>query len=132
MQPDLARKVVGGRLAETTIPADFAAVIADFAAARGWLDRIQADPRAASLTHWPLPHVLEHLAQSIEFSLRGFPEAKPAWFQNTAGTLAYAVFAQRGRMRHGLTEPIPGAPALAVATLPAAIARIAGVRSAAR
>ena len=25
VQPDLARKVVGGRLAETTIPADFAA-----------------------------------------------------------------------------------------------------------
>ena len=97
---------------------------ADFTAVRAWLARLDADPTASSLTAWPLAHVLEHLAQSIEFSLRGFPSAKPAWFQHSAGALAFAVFAQRGRMRHGLTEPIPGAPALAATSLSDASARL--------
>jgi hypothetical protein len=89
----------------------------DFAAVRAWLARVGSDHQATSLTPWPLPHVLEHLAQSIEFSLRGYPQARPAWFQHSAGALAFAVFAQRGRMQHGLTEPIPGAPALSAIAL---------------
>lgn len=64
-------------------------------------------------TEWDLAHTLHHLAQSIEFSLGGFPEMKPAWFRATLGKAAFAVFEARGRMNHGLAEPIPGAPALA-------------------
>jgi hypothetical protein len=56
--------------------------------------------------------VLEHLAQSIEFSMSGFPQPKSALFQNTAGAAAFAFFKWRGRMSHGLAEPIPGAAAL--------------------
>jgi hypothetical protein len=56
--------------------------------------------------------VFEHLAQSIEMSLDGFPQPKPAWFQATVGSAAFAFFGLRGRMSHGLTEPIPGAPEL--------------------
>ena len=38
-----------------------------------------------------------------------------ALFQNTAGNAAFAFFKWRGRMSHGLAEPIPGAPALTAA-----------------
>ena len=62
---------------------------------------------------WDLPHVLHHVAQSIEFSMTGFPAPKPAWFRATLGPYAFAVFNARGRMAHDLAEPIPGAPDIA-------------------
>jgi hypothetical protein len=62
---------------------------------------------------WDLPHVLHHLAQSIEYSMTGFPASKPAWFQATLGAYAFALFNARGQMTHSLTEPIPGAPDIA-------------------
>lgn len=62
---------------------------------------------------WDLAQVLHHAAQSVEYSLTGFPQPKPAWFRATAGSAAFAVFSARGRMSHGLAEPIPGAPAIA-------------------
>ncbi len=61
---------------------------------------------------WTLPQVLQHLAQSIEFSVRGFPELRPAWFRSTLGSAAFTFFNARGQMSHSLTEPIPGAPVL--------------------
>jgi len=57
-----------------------------------------------------LPQTFIHCAQSIEFSVQGFPEPKPAWFQHTAGALAFRVFSMRGQMSHNLAEGIPGAP----------------------
>jgi hypothetical protein len=45
-------------------------------------------------------------------SLDGFPQPKPALFQNTASSAAFAFFKWRGQMSHGLDEPIPGAAAL--------------------
>lgn len=102
--------------------------------ARRWLDRLAAARGARSTGAWPLPAVLEHLAQSIEMSLDGYPQPRSALFQNTLGAAAFAVFQWRGRMSHGLDEPIPGAPPLAlpgdltasVARLRAAIARFDG------
>lgn len=61
---------------------------------------------------WNLSQVLQHLAQSIEFSMQGFPEMKGAWFRHSVGSAAFAVFNARGEMSHDLAEPIPGAPAL--------------------
>lgn len=61
---------------------------------------------------WNLSQVLQHLAQSIEFSMQGYPVLKGAWFRATLGSAAFAVFDSQGEMRHGLAEPIPGAPAL--------------------
>ena len=99
--------------------------------ARRWLDRLATARGARTTGAWPLPAVLEHLAQSVEMSLDGYPQPRSALFQNTVGAAAFAVFQWRGRMGHGLDEPIPGAPALAlpgdlatsVARLHAAIAR---------
>jgi len=65
---------------------------------------------AVSAFNWA--QTLNHCAQSIEFSMTGFPQPKSRLFQRTAGTLAFAAFAWRGRMTHDLAEPIPGAPAL--------------------
>lgn len=61
---------------------------------------------------WNLPQLLQHLAQSIEFSLQGYPQARSAVFRHTVGRAAFAVFDARGQMNHDLAEPIPGAPAL--------------------
>jgi hypothetical protein len=73
---------------------------------------------------WSLAQVLNHAAQSIEYSMNGFPESKSALFRATLGSAAFAVFDARGAMSHSLAEPIPGAPALAAAdALPAAIGR---------
>jgi hypothetical protein len=74
---------------------------------------------------WPLPKVLNHLAQSIEYSIDGYPELKSALFRSAIGSVAFAVFEARGKMGHSLSEPIPGAPALdALAALEPAKARL--------
>ena len=62
---------------------------------------------------WDLAHVLHHTAQSVEYSMAGFPALKPAWFRATLGAYAFALFNARGAMSHDLTEPITGAPAIA-------------------
>ena len=49
-----------------------------------------------------------HLAQGVEFSIDGYPQPKPKLYQVTVGTIAFRVFELRGRMSHGLDEPIPG------------------------
>lgn len=76
------------------------------------LDRLIAAPALKIATGWTLAQTLDHCAQSIEYSIAGFPESKSALFQNTAGSLAFKFFTLRGRMSHSLTEPIPGAPDL--------------------
>ena len=77
-----------------------------------WLDRLEKAGSVKAVGAWPLGAVMEHLAQSIEMSMDGFPQPKSALFQGTAGSAAFAYFKWRGRMNHGLAEPIPGAPAL--------------------
>jgi len=45
---------------------------------------------------WTLPQTLVHCAQSIEYSMAGYPEMKSKAFQNTAGAAAFSLFAWRG------------------------------------
>ena len=56
--------------------------------------------------------MFNHLAQSIEYSMTGYPEHKSDGFKRYLGSNAFAVFTYRGRMAHNLAEAIPGAPAL--------------------
>ena len=58
---------------------------------------------------WSPAHVFNHNAQSIDYSMAGFPESKSALFQSLLGKPAFAVFAAKREMHHGLAEPIPGA-----------------------
>lgn len=72
--------------------------------------------RGTKINHaggWNPAQVFAHLAQSIEYSMTGFPQPKSALFQSTVGAAAFAVFHSKGAMKHSLTEPIPGAPAIA-------------------
>ena len=62
---------------------------------------------------WSPAEVFNHCAQSIEYSMEGYPQLKPAWFRHSVGPVAFAVFSARGAMRHPLTEAIPGAAPLA-------------------
>lgn len=66
-----------------------------------------------SVQGWTPAEVFNHCAQSIEYSMDGYPELKPAWFRRSVGPVAFAVFSARGAMRHPLTEAIPGAAPLA-------------------
>jgi hypothetical protein len=69
-------------------------------------------PKVVQGNPWNLSQVLQHLAQSIEFSMQGYPALKGAWFRSSIGSAAFAVFNARGTMSHDLSEPIPGAAAL--------------------
>jgi len=98
---------------------------ASLAAARDELDRFVGARAVTSSAAWTWPQTLLHCAQSIEYSMSGFPQMKPAIFQRTIGSAALKVFAWRGRMTHDLSEPIPGAPSLdAAAAAAPAIARL--------
>lgn len=74
---------------------------------------------------WDLARVLTHCAQSVEYSMIGYPEHKSDVFKSTIGSLAFTAFAQKGKMTHNLAESIPGAPTIkAHGMLDLAIARL--------
>jgi len=67
---------------------------------------------AHTLEGWDLAAVLHHAAQSVEYSMQGYPQLKGPWFRSSVGPAAFAVFDHFHTMRHNLAEPIPGAPAI--------------------
>lgn len=107
-------------LASTSVIAAGAAGVAIVRASRPApdLNALTAELAALDPAHirflgrWSAFTVFSHLAQSIEYSITGYPEMKPAAFRHTVGPLAFAAFETAGAMRHNLAEPIPGAPAL--------------------
>jgi Protein of unknown function (DUF1569) len=110
--------VVAGVLGLTGVAmADLAKVdkVQTLSEALTWLDKLEKSASAKTTGTWKMNMVLDHLAQSIEYSMTGFPAPKSALFQSTAGALAFGYFKLRGQMSHGLAEPIPGAPALVMA-----------------
>ena len=70
-------------------------------------------PRLQSTTAWSWSKTLVHLAQSIEYSMTGYPTQNSMLFQRVVGQTAFNVFSWRGKMQHDLTEPIPGSAAIA-------------------
>ena len=100
-------------------------VFASLAQALSELDRLARARPLAPAPQWTWAQTLVHCAQSIEYSMSGFPQAKSLAFQRTVGAAAFTVFSWRGRMTHDLGEPIPGAPPLdAGAEVAAAVARL--------
>ena len=61
---------------------------------------------------WTPYQIFSHVAQSIEYSMQGFPESKSPVIQSTVGTLAFQAFSAAGNMKHALDEVIPGAPVI--------------------
>jgi hypothetical protein len=82
------------------------------AAAGEELARLAQAKELVSSVAWGWAQTLVHCAQSIEYSMSGFPESKSSLFQHTVGSAAIGVFSWRGRMTHDRSEPIPGAPAI--------------------
>lgn len=63
-----------------------------------------------------LSETLQHAAQSIGYAIDGYPELKPAAVRHSIGRLVKHLFLTRGRMKHDLSAPLAGAPALDPAT----------------
>lgn len=64
---------------------------------------------------WNPHQIFSHCAQTIEYSMAGYPAPKSKLFMDTAGKFAFAIFSSQKKMKHGLSEPVAGAPALAEA-----------------
>jgi hypothetical protein len=78
-----------------------------------------------SATGWSLPQALAHCAQSIEFSITGFPRSRSRIFQRVFGRAFKRRFLRRGVMLHNRAASIPGAPSVAFGVTRAeAIARL--------
>jgi len=81
-------------------------------------------PEAAPQRFTPAQAVV-HCAQSIEYSMTGYPRLRSALFRATVGPLVKRKFLRAGSMTHDLAAPIAGAPAVpADADLASALARL--------
>ncbi len=68
---------------------------------------------------------LVHCAQSIEYTMSGYPKLRSGFFRATIGPIVKRRFISRGAMKHDITAPVPGAPAVAADTdLSSALARL--------
>lgn len=65
--------------------------------------RAQLTPAAA--------RAIAHCAQSIEYSLRGYPRLRSPIFRATVGRFAKWHFLRKGYVEHDTAAEIPGAPA---------------------
>lgn len=92
--------------------ADRQLVFAGLADAMRELDRLKEAVPLDAAANWTWSKTLLHCAQSIDYSMSGYPDLKSALFQNTAGAAAFSFFRSRGRMSHNLIEAIPGAATL--------------------
>ncbi|MCG6140338.1 DUF1569 domain-containing protein [Leptospira mtsangambouensis] len=89
----------------------------DLADLRVLLVGLQSDPKGIQVAgNWSPGKVFTHCAQSIEYSLNGYPEMKSSLFRGSVGKIAFSVFAFKNKMNHGLEEPIPGAEEISNAT----------------
>lgn len=75
------------------------------------LDQLAQSPDVQT-TNWSAYRILQHCAQTIEYSMSGYPASKPKWFQLTVGKFVIGKFLKQGYMKHDLAAPVPGSPAL--------------------
>lgn len=62
---------------------------------------------------WSAYKVFVHCAQSVDYSITGYPEHNSELFKNSIGKMALSAFINKRKMRHNLAEEIPGAEFLA-------------------
>lgn len=75
------------------------------------LQLIEDNPPVEMQQEWTLYKVLNHLAQSCEYSMTGYPEQYAPFIQSI-GKLMFNNYKSAGFMTHNLAEPVPGAPAI--------------------
>src|SRR5262249_38656059 len=73
---------------------------------------------------WTLAQVLEHCAQSVECSLRGYPRPRGFLVRRLIGPIVLSRFLRRGSMSHDRADPIPRAPPPGDRMLPDALAHL--------
>jgi len=71
-----------------------------------------AGPRKASAEPWTMSRALAHCAQSIEYSMTGYPELRSRLFRATIGPLVKRRFIRARRMSHDPGAEIAGAPSI--------------------
>lgn len=76
------------------------------------IDLIEANPPVEMQQEWTLYKVLNHLAQSCEYSMSGYPEMYSPLVQ-TISKILFNNYKQNGYMTHNLADPVPGAPDIA-------------------
>lgn len=81
-----------------------------FAQVEAELVRIESASSVGSTRGWVPSRALVHCAQSIEYSLSGFPKPRSWLFRSTIGPIAAKKFIRAGKLSHDLTAAIPGAP----------------------
>ena len=59
---------------------------------------------------WNLYQIFTHCAQSVEYSMLGYPKHNSDIFKSTIGKAAFSLFNSKRKMTHALDEAIPGAP----------------------
>jgi hypothetical protein len=74
-------------------------------------------------TSWTEGQVLAHCAQSVEFSLTGFPKPRSVLVRKLFGPMVMKKFLKNGEMSHDVAGEIPGAPSLGTPTREEGLAR---------
>lgn len=103
--------LIGSGVAWVSIEQNLEPLNIDFALTK--LDTLMKQ-NPSTVGAWNLSQVFTHLAQSIEYSITGYPEHKSELFKNTAGKAAFSLFSAKRKMTHPLNEVIPGAPELQI------------------
>ncbi|MCB1176729.1 MAG: DUF1569 domain-containing protein [Leptospiraceae bacterium] len=76
------------------------------------LEKLENAKSITTTGNWDINQIFEHMAQSIEYSLSGYPDNKPYIIRKTIGRIVLSKFLGQGYMSHDLNSPIPGAPTL--------------------
>jgi Protein of unknown function (DUF1569) len=89
------------------------------------LEALPIQPRASQPQRLTPAQALVHCAQSIEYSMNGYPKLRSGLFRATIGPMVKRKFLRAGAMSHDRGAHIEGAPALPVdADLASALARL--------
>lgn len=62
---------------------------------------------------WSAYKVFVHCAQSVDYSMTGYPNHHSVLFKKSVGKMAFSAFKAKRKMSHNLAEAIPGAEAIA-------------------
>jgi hypothetical protein len=112
---DMSPGVAGARA--EILPFDITNQALDFNKLLSFLNTLPVE-RLVTEGEWDLAQIFNHAAQSIEYSMDGYPQQKSEFFKQTLGPLAFQAFAVWGKMTHTLSENILGAPPVLAAQQP--------------
>jgi len=94
-------------------PASLAALVAFVETLESW---VRQDGSGSALLSprgtYTFTQTVQHAAQSIGYSMTGYPRLAPVSLRVTVGRAVKHLFLSRGAMRHNLSAPVSGAPEL--------------------